>query len=497
MQNNLLYAGSISFALGIALHSVISPHPFVIAVLVLLSGVFFVSGICFKKLSSGILLCAFLLSFFTLGIVRYHISDLKKGDRVLESLIAKKVLIEGVITEEPDERENNIKLTVNFEKAFVGEEILKVKSRGIITADFYPKFHYGDKITLVGTLEKPENFTSDLGKEFNYIAYLAKDGIYYSMFRPTIKLISSGEGNFLKEKIFAFKELFLKKITKVIPEPEASLSGGLLLGTKQSLGTETLDDFRRVGLIHIVVLSGYNITIVAEFFMKFLALFLSRTFAGVFGIVGIILFAVMTGAGATVVRASLMVILVIVAKLSGRTYDVTRALFLAGFIMLLLNPKILIFDPSFQLSFTAMLGLVHVSPIASRYLKFFPERFDFRELAASTLATQIFVLPLILYMMGNLSLVALPVNLLVLVFVPITMLMSFVTGAIGFIFSTVSIPFGFLAYLLLAYIIRVVELFAKLPFASVTIPHFPLWLMIIVYMLYGYFLWKMSKKSEI
>ncbi|MEK7147475.1 MAG: ComEC/Rec2 family competence protein, partial [Patescibacteria group bacterium] len=103
-----------------------------------------------------------------------------------------------------------------------------------------------------------------------------------------------------------------------------------------------LEKFRTVGVIHIVVLSGYNITIVAEFIMRLLA-FLPRAARLAGGALAIILFAVMTGGSATIVRASLMAILVVVARATGRIYGITRALLLAGFLMVLHNPKILVF----------------------------------------------------------------------------------------------------------------------------------------------------------
>lgn len=508
MEGKLLYASCISFALGILARSLFFVNTFFVGFLALLSGVFFAYGALLKFRNSQffktILVCSFLLAWCVLGIVRVHIFDMDRGDSILNSLVVDQVTVLGIVSDEPDERENNTRLTVDFETATFDTKVYRVKSKGIVTVDLYPQFSYGDKIKITGKLQKPQNFTpsnssgqeNDLGREFNYVEFLAKDGIYYQMFRPKIELIKSGEGNLIKEKIFAFKNAFLEKIKNAIPEPEASLSGGLLLGTKQSLGKETLDDFRTVGLIHIVVLSGYNITIVAESLMRFFSYFLRRRLASSLGILSIILFAVMTGAGATVVRASIMASLVLVARLTGRNFDALRALFMAGFVMLLHNPKILLFDPSFQLSFMATLGLISLSPIISKYIHFLPEKFGFKELTASTISTQIFVLPLLLYMMGQLSIVGLPVNLLVLIFVPYAMLLSFITGVLGFIFSPLSLPFGFLSYLLLAYIFKVVEIFASLPFASIKISYFPIWLMIFIYVVYGYILFRLKKQAQ-
>lgn len=495
----MFYVGIISFALGISLRSLFIFNNYFVLFTVLLAGAFFVYGIFLQKFSKGdffkaVLICSFMLTWAVAGIVRSHISQSKAGDPILNSFIGESVTLVGMVNDEPDERENSVRLTVDFESAEVGDLSYAVQSRGVVIVDFYPKYNYGDRLEISGKLQRPENFTNDLGREFDYINFLAKDGIYYQIFRPKIALMEEGQGNFVIENIFAFKNAFLERIKEAVPEPESSLASGLLLGTKQSLGAKTLDDFRIAGLIHIVVLSGYNITIVAEFLMSFFSYFLRKRIASIFGIVSIVLFVIMTGAGATIVRAGIMAILVIVARISGRNFDALRALFIAGLVMLIHNPKILLFDPSFQLSFMATLGLISVSPIISKYLHFLTDRFGLKELTASTVSTQIFVLPLLLYMMGQLSIVGLPVNLLVLVFIPYAMLFSFTTGFLGFIFSPLAIPFGFLGYLILAYIFKVVEIFASLPFASISVSYFPLWLMILIYAIYGFVIWKINKR---
>jgi competence protein ComEC len=205
----------------------------------------------------------------------------------------------------------------------------------------------------------------------------------------------------------------------------------------------------------------------------------------------------MVGASATAVRAGIMALLVLLARGTGRTYAITRALILAGFVMILHNPLILIFDSSFQLSFLATVGLIHLSPIIEKRLGFVPGQWGFREVAVSTVATQIFVLPLLLYMSGQLSVVALPVNLLILGVIPVTMFFGFLTGMIGFISTVLAMPLALVSYALLTYQLKVVELFSSFPFASFTIDYFPAWLMICFYIAIGVFLWLKKSKKEL
>lgn len=235
-------------------------------------------------------------------------------------------------------------------------------------------------------------------------------------------------------------------------------------------------------------------TIVAEAIGR-VASFLPRAIGLSLSVSAIVAFALVTGAGATIVRASIMALLVLLARTTGRVYEITTALFAAGFLMILWNPKILIFDPSFQLSFLATIGLIHLAPLLERFFGWMPTKWQLREFATATLATQLFVLPLLLYMMGELSLVSLPVNLLILIFVPLTMLFGFLTALAGFIHEIVSLPFAYISYILLAYELFIVDIFAKLPFARVSIASFPAWLMLGIYAGYGWVLYKMYKKQ--
>lgn len=448
--------------------------------LIALSGVIFLFYYLNKNKGQSFVWISIFILFAGVGVLRFDVADLNKGSLVLDEVVGQEVVLEGVVVDEPDERENNTRLIVNF---------IDTGSKAIITADIHPRFSYGDKVSINGELLKPKNFVGEDGDSFDYVSYLAKDEIFYQMFYPNVELISSGHGNIIKRNLFAFKRVFLEKVSRVIPDPQSSLLGGLVVGAKQSLGEELQEDFRKTGIIHIVVLSGYNVTIVAEAIMRFFS-FLPYMFGISVGVVSIIFFAIMTGGSATIVRASMMAIFVLLARATGRTQTITRALFLAGFLMLLHNPKILVFDSSFQLSFTATLALIYLAPKIEKHFHLVPTRFQLREFAVATVATQIFVLPMILYKMGTLSLVALPVNLLILVFVPITMLFGFVTGMLGFISTVFSLPFAFITNFLLTYQLKVVDIFASLPFASIEINYFPIWIAVLIYIIYGLFLWK-------
>ncbi len=393
-----------------------------------------------------------------------------------ESLISKysgrAIELEGMVSDDP--------LVKDFTKTFTFQtNDFSVK----ISTDRYMEYEYGQKLRLIGKLSVPFNFKSNGGRTFDYIDFLLKDGIYFEMKKPKIEVIESSNGSFISKNLFKLKKGFLRNIKKVLGEPHAALAGGLVVGEKSALGKDLIDDFRKAGLIHIVVLSGYNITIVADSIRRLLS-FLPRNIGIGLGGIGIIAFGVLVGGGATVVRSCIMAIIALTATFLRRDYNVGKALFLAGALMLIVNPFILFYDPSFQLSFLATLGLLLLSSPIEKRLGFITEKMGIRALVASTLATQIFVSPYILYMMGQLSIVGIFVNILVLPIIPATMLFVTLAGISGFILPNVSEVFGWISHLLLSYELFMVRFFAHLPFASINLPKFSFWIVIGFYLSY-------------
>ncbi|RJQ30807.1 ComEC family competence protein [Candidatus Parcubacteria bacterium] len=434
-------------------------------------------------LSMGLLIFA-----MGLGQLRFQQAENKAfGEaNLLKKNLDQKMALRGVVSDEPEEKENYARIV--FEEETSAAKIL-------VYLQSYPKYKYGDKLNLKGVLKRPQNFNASASKSlqdlsysnksvnnnnFNWPDYLAKEGIYFEMFYPQAEYVSSGNGLWIKEKLFDLKKEFLSAISKNVPEPHGAFLGGITIGARESLPGEWQEMFKTTGVAHIVALSGYNIAIVAESVMLLFS-FLPRYLAVGGGALGIILFAIMTGSSATVLRASIMALFALTAKATGRIYTVSWALFLAGFFMVLQNPKILRFDTSFQLSFLATLGLIHLSPLVKEKMSFITDRFKLREIFSATVAAQVFVLPLLMFKTGELSLAGLPVNFLILPFIPLTMFMGFGVGILGMISSVLAAPFAWLSYALLQYELWIVEIFSKLPFASVHIPGFSEILLVLSY----------------
>src|SRR3989344_4660465 len=423
------------------------------------------------------LIFALILIAFSLGILRFEIKDIHNPDPALAALVGGRAEIIGVIIEEPE-----------YKSAF-REYIIRTESKEkiLVRGEVYPEFVYGDKVKFAGTLKEPENFADERGEIFDYRSFLSKDDVYFLMSFAKGELIERGKGNFLKRNVLSLKSKFVENTESQITEPASSLLGGILLGLDE-MGKDWEEIFRQVGIIHIIVLSGYNITIIADavYWLLTRIRFFTRRWILITEAVGIILFVIMVGAGPSVVRAALMAILVLLARGTGRTYFAARALLMTALAMVLWNPKILIFDTGFQLSFLATMGLIWVTPIVGAKLQWVTEKWAIRNIVSDTISTQITVLPLLLYKMGLFSIVSIPANILILPVVPVAMFFGFITGLLGLIFLPLAFPFAVISQILLGYILKVSEIFASFPFASFSISDFPLWLMWLVYCLYVY-----------
>jgi competence protein ComEC len=463
------------FTFGVLLASFIYISTFISLFILLTALVIIVIEKIYKKLiSKEIILITILLFSMGAGFLRYEYKNHRNINQNLETQVGQKILIEGLVMDEPERKDNVTRLIILPNQS---------REKILVSTDLYNHSNYGDIVNVSGKLQNPGIIKGDDGRDFDYAAYLSKDDIYYTISFAQVEIKSSGNGNIIKAELYKIKNKFIGKIRELFSEPESSLLAGLILAGKESLPKNILEEFRRAGIVHIVVLSGYNITIVAEFFLKIFS-FLSLRIAALSAGGSIIIFTLMTGAQATVVRAALMALILLLGKIIGRGYSAPRALLVAGFLMLLENPKILVFDSSFKLSFLATLALMFAVPIVNNYFNWVTEKGGLRSIISTTIGTQVVVLPYILYTMGNFSVVALLSNVLTLIIIPITMLLGFIATLLGFINNFLALPFAFIAHLLLYWILFVGEMLSNLSWGSLEIKAFPVWVVLIWYAVY-------------
>ncbi len=389
-----------------------------------------------------------------LGSSRWEWSELKRLNSATPTPPAHLVEALFVITEEPEDRDTS---TVVIARWRTTGQVMR------LTAPRHLGVGKGDVVAVTGDVELPPTNLPDT--TFNYREYLARRGIFYQVYARKVELVIPAPWWHLGHHLVNFKAATLACLGRFIPEPEISLLGGLLVGAKAGLGVEWSETFRQAGLSHIIVLSGYNMTIVAETIARGLG-FLSLGLRGGLSILGIILFALMANSGAATVRAALMAILAIIARLTGRVYEVSFGLLLVAVTMVAYQPRVL-FDLGFQLSFVATLGLLYLSPIIEKYFTWLPAWLGLRLIVPATLAAQLAVTPLLLSATQQFSPFALLANALVLPIIPLVMLLGFITLLVSWL-PPLAVVCGLLTSWGLSYILWIAEVVAQLPGAVVT-----------------------------
>lgn len=389
--------------------------------------------------------------------------------------------LDVLIVDEPDRREQGTMYVAEV----IGHSGLDLI---LVTLPRYPEYRYGDKLTLIGKIMYPEPFEGDQGRIFAYDAYLlATKQVSMLMRYPQVAYLGHEAPSMVREMLIKSKAYLLGIPEQLFVEPEQSLLAGMLFGSKQSLGKNLLEDFQHAGLVHIVVLSGYNMSVVASWFAR-VGMIFGYYGALLVSLLGLIAFAGMAGGGATVVRALIMASIAILARATGNQYALTRALLLAAAIMALHEPRILTNDPSFQLSFLATLGIIHVTPYVERFLAWI--KFGLlREIVATTLATQVTVLPLLIYQTGMVSLLSLPANILALPFVPVAMLFGVLAVILGSMVHVLGMLLAIPAAAALSWITFIAIKIGEMNDAIVTVPSFPISLVLLSYLLLFLFLY--------
>ncbi|HSH18731.1 MAG TPA: ComEC/Rec2 family competence protein [Candidatus Saccharimonadales bacterium] len=268
-----------------------------------------------------------------------------------------------------------------------------------------------------------------------------------------------------------------------LPEPMASFGMGILIGQRSTLPDEVHQDLLMVGLVHIIAVSGYNLTIILRAGMK---LFGNRSKyqTMLFSISLIIVFLLLTGSSASIVRASIVSGLSIAAWYYGRAFRPVALILLAAVITSLANPLYVWCDLGWYLSFLAFYGVLVLAP-QIRY-RFVPQRFRDNVLlgiALESICAEIMTLPLVLYIFGQMSHVSLLANVVIAAFVPIAMLLTVIAGLAGMLLMPIAGWIAWPAVLVLTYMLDMARLLASIPHVFAEGIGFPF-----VYMVAGYLL---------
>lgn len=406
------------------------------------------------------------LAAFFVGAYRFDVTVPRENDGVL-AWMGRTVRIEGIVR---DVRLSRMSETVVVDvRAAAGVPIRGPARRlRLRTKD---ATDIGARVAFSCVLREPVRFPSRIP------AWMlsARKGIWAEC-SGTVRFDASSPRAWSWDAFFARRRRILtERIQQVLPPEEAGLLAGILYGD-EDLSPELEESFRRAGLMHIVAVSGSNVTIVVGILLL-LALRAGVHRRRAFWIIslGLLCFVGFVGASSSVVRAACMGWLILFARHAGRIPWTDRLLLSAACAISLVNPWLLLFDPGFALSFLATWGLLVWAPSFERFFRHIPAAFGLRSALAATSAASLMTMPYIAWLFGDLPLAGLVTNAFVVPLIPWTMLWGALAAVWGDLAGHVAAALP--ATGLLRLIIAVARFADRVPWLDVRLDAYDAWMM--------------------
>ncbi len=380
---------------------------------------------------------------------------------------------EGIIIAEPDVRDTHVNLRVAVDYMRHYEDTAPIHGTALIQAPRYGNYVYGDRIRFDGEPLTPPEFD-----DFSYRDYLARQGVFSLVYNADVDVLSHDHGSLFTGALLALNRQARDLIADILPEPQASLLTGILLGVETGISQDVRDAFNATGTSHVIAISGFNMTLLAALLSRMLTLIMPhrRKLAFTLSATAIGVYTLFVGSDPSVVRAAIMSILLIAAPLLHRRTYTPASLAAAALLMSLHDPFVL-WDVGFQLSFASVLGLaLFVSPL-DRLLQQILGHFLSQERTGEvarllgepvvvTLAAQIATLPLIAFYFGRFSTMSLLVNFLILPVQPLILLLGGAATLIALLAAGLAVPIYWATWVFLSWTTGIVRFFAALPGAS-------------------------------
>jgi len=459
---------SCSWILGIFFGSM-----FGIPLLILLCGLIPLPFILGARRKAGLFILLSCCLFTFSGASIYSSASFRVED--LTAYAEQKIRLEGMITRETEDKENQTQIEISAEKFILNDQVVNSGTEKVLLfVPRYPEYRYGDKINATGKLRTPPQFEG-----FDYRAYLARESIQFVMYNPKIELVQRDEGNRVLSGIFRLRRILFDNFSAILPEPQASLAQGMVLGMRGNISDDLKHELSVSGTAHILAISGLNFTIIAGMMVSAgVWLFGRRHYIYIWLAFAVIWFyALMTGMPDTVIRSAIMASVFLAAELLGRQKNVHAALFFCAALMAGLNPAVL-WSLSFQLSFLAMLGLIYLTPLFQKLFERFsgpwPEEGGavpgFVKAVLDSIAVScgalLLVWPVIAFNFEIISVVSPISTLLVAPVLSPVILAGGLVSAVSLVNIDAAQIIGWVLWIFLSYMLWVIHIFAAIPFSA-------------------------------
>jgi competence protein ComEC len=331
----------------------------------------------------------------------------------------------------------------------------------------YPKYSIGETVRVTGKANVPDMmYPHNDEKSFDYATYLHTKNIGSEMMFPKMEVVDA-DTHTVREMLGRWKESLVASMGAHVAMPASSLATGMLFGDS-SMSKELTQTFRVAGLSHIIVLSGFNIALVIAFTLfvfAFMPLVVRIVLASLF----VIAFVAMVGGEASVLRATAMAFIALLAQLVGRAYVARQALMISLLAIVMFDPNSLLYSASLHLSFLATAGIIYLSESIKKIVEKYLTRPSLVELVTTTCAAYFATVPYVMHTFGTVSVYALIANVMALPLVPLAMLLSFVTIVMSYISEPVALLFGYADTVLINVILFIAHAIERLPLAYLTL----------------------------
>lgn len=276
----------------------------------------------------------------------------------------------------------------------------------------------------------------------------------------TVKVLSHS-----KNPIEHMRRQFFTGVYNALPDSQASLGLGFLVGLKTQLSPDFTQQLQMLALTHIVVASGYNLTILVRISRRVLARF--SKFQALAGSIALMVGMLMvTGMSASMSRASIVTTLALLTWYYGRQVHAVLLLLLSAALIAWINPVYLWHDVGWWLSFMAFAGVLLLSPlIHHRFVQRAPPTL-LGQVIIETLSAELLVEPIVMVVFGQFSVLGLLANVVVVPLIPLAMLLTFIAGLAGIFIPTAAGWLALPAKLVLNYVIGVIHWLSGIPWAS-------------------------------
>ncbi|WP_408954885.1 DNA internalization-related competence protein ComEC/Rec2 [Natroniella sp. ANB-PHB2] len=460
----------------------------VVQILTILLSVFFI--VLFYRRSSKLMVISWLL-IFLIGIIYLGSIELTWQNEPLGEILGERVEIEGRVVEVEKTHQGMRYLLSDLQ---VIDFDLSSQQKVLLFdwTDAEEKLNYGDLVRIETELELAPRKRNPGG--FSYRDYLKRNGIYaLGHLNSTSQIKQIGRRvNFFLKQIFNLRGQINQLLDDYFSTPNNYILQALLLGNKSLLPPEVENDFREVGLSHLLVISGFHIGLLS-YIIYFICkkLKLSERIIFILNLLVLSSYLLLTGWQLPALRAVILISLILWGKLLKRRVDIYNLLAGVALIILVINPWSL-FTVSFQLSFGAVIAISYLTPLISIKLPFCSK---VNNLLAASIAAQIGLLPILVYYFNQISIISVLANLLLTPLITVVLWLGLLFLIVVFIWSAGGIVIASIIEGLLDLSQLLVRLLIDNLWTTVSIAR-PALITIIIYYLLIYYLIKHLKSDS-